>query len=178
MPEPIPACHDVARRRPARFMGAWLAAILLLLLPAAVRADGGKASKRTLADIRNTGTALFSWLVDHIDDEGAGGEGEKEPEIVDWSACPSISYQDLQTLLVPEYIKEVPKTDGWDNELEFCLRKDDLGANHYVVGLRSPGRDGVYEGVEYKRGPFSPGDPDRDIVWIDGFFITWPGEQN
>lgn len=177
MPGLIPACHDVVRRRPARSRGAWLATILLLLLPAAVRADAN-ASKRTLADIRNTGTALFSWLVDHIDDGDVGGEGEKEPAIVDWSACPSISHQELQALLVPEYIKEVPKTDGWDNELEFCLRKDDLGANHYVVGVRSPGRDGVFEGVEYKSGPFTPGDLDRDIVWIDGFFMTWPEAQN
>ncbi len=149
-------------------------AAILLLLPAAVQADDSKALKRTLADIRNTGTALFSWLVDHIDDGDVGGEGEKEPDVVDWSACPSISQQDLQALLVPEYAQEVPKTDGWGNEVEFCLRKDDLGANRYVVGMRSPGRDGAFEGVEYKVGAFSPGDLDRDLVWIDGFFITWP----
>ena len=42
-------------------------------------------------------------------------------------------------------------------------------------GVRSRGRDGVAEGDAYTWGSFPPTEYDRDIVWMNGVFVTWPG---
>jgi hypothetical protein len=76
--------------------------------------------------------------------------------------------------LVPEYINEVPRHDGWGHELELCLEREVLATTH-GAGIRSPGRDGRFEGDGYTAGPFPPAEPDHDVVWMDGFFVAWPG---
>ena len=40
--------------------------------------------------------------------------------------------------------------------------------------IRSAGRDGQFEGDQYTIGAFEVTDYDRDIVWINGFFVRWP----
>lgn len=39
---------------------------------------------------------------------------------------------------------------------------------------RPPGRDGTYSGDSYKVGPFPPDEHDTDVVWADGYFVSWP----
>ena len=78
---------------------------------------------------------------------------------------------------MPEYIAVVPKTDGWGHPLEYCLRTDGALGAQYQLGVRGAGRDGRFEGDAYSTGPFPPTDVDRDVVWIDGFFVTWPERQ-
>ena len=136
-------------------------------------AGNGKAQKRTIADIRNTGTAMFSWLTDQV---GAGAAGqsqtEKEAKTVNLKHYPPISHEELEKLLVPEYIQAIPKTDGWGHPYEFYLNVEDPLAQQ-VLGIRSPGRDGEYSAAEYVVGPFTPESFDEDIVWTDGFFVRW-----
>jgi len=133
-----------------------------------------QAQKRTVADIRNTGTAMFSWLTDQV---GAGAAGqsqtEKGTQTVSLTQYSPISHEELEKLLVPEYIQAIPKTDGWGHPYEFYLNVEDPLAQQ-VLGIRSPGRDGEYSSTDYVVGPFTPESFDEDIVWTDGFFLRWP----
>jgi prepilin-type N-terminal cleavage/methylation domain-containing protein len=125
--------------------------------------------KRTVADIRNTGTAMFSWLTDQVGAAAAGATSST----VDFRDYPPIRSEDLATILVPEYIKEVPLTDGWGNDFDYTLNVDNPMADK-VMAIRSPGRDGFAEADVYTVTGFDPDDFDQDLVWADGFFVRWP----
>jgi|GEM_PF-2231685 len=150
--------------------------------------------KQTIADIRNLGTALFSWLTDQVEATVAEQEAEKKAgngttneapprssaedtgqKTFDIQDNPLVSRDDLEDFLVPKYIAAIPETDAWGNPLEVRLNTDNLMAKT-VMSIRSPGRKGYYAGDEYKAEGFDPTDFDQDIVWIDGFFARWPQE--
>ncbi len=86
--------------------------------------------KRTIADIHHVGTAFMRWH----GKEAHSGE-------IRLSENPSAA--DLTRILVPEYIEEVPLTDGWKYKLEYWVNPD-LGARP-VFRVRSPGADGAFE---------------------------------
>ena len=133
------------------------------------------AMKATIESIRNVGTALYTWAQDQPKAEGSGPAfGE---EAVDWSQCPAISHADAAALLAPKYIAELPENDGWGRPLELCLRRPFLAKGDYMMGVRSAGRDGVFQGTSYAVGAFDPRELDRDTVWIDGYFMTWPQKK-
>jgi hypothetical protein len=134
-------------------------------------AESANPEKRTVADIRNTGTAMFSWLTDEI---GAAAAGQSQvPEPVDLADHVPISHADLARILVPAYIQEVPKLDGWHFPYDFYLNVANPLARH-VMCIRSPGRDRAFSGTIYTAGAFDPGSYDEDIVWADGYFVRWP----
>lgn len=136
-------------------------------------ADPDLAKQRqTMADIRNLGTALFSWLTDQM---GAGAAGKTET--VDLKTYPAITTAELEKLLVPDYIRAVPKTDAWGHPYEVRLNVKNLTAEK-VMSIRSPGRDGKYSGDVYPNAGFKATDYDQDIVWADGFFLRFPERQN
>lgn len=137
--------------------------------------------KSTVADIRNIGTAMMSWLIDQVSNEHAGPQPTVagpvawevlNPKSQQLSAYHEISLEDLEELLVPLYIQEIPRTDGWGNPYEFALNQGLRAAN--ILGVRSSGRDGTFEEGPYTPSSFSSEDYDPDIVWNDGFFIRWP----
>lgn len=167
--------------------------------------------KRTVADIRNVGTATFSWLTDQVGTgpqspqnlKGLAGLDRHRLEIplsdeeqatyvvmlqdapatpqatddtgpaVDLKDYKMISLAEATKLLVPQYIQSVPEVDGWGHPYEFYVNVDDVLAQQ-VMAIRSPGRDGKFEGLRYKVQSFTRDDFDRDIVWADGFFVAWP----
>jgi hypothetical protein len=134
----------------------------------------GDAARATVAALRNVGTAMMAWTTDAVDTLPMASEKTAgDPRRIDWSRCTRISYDDLRLLLVDEYIAEIPRQDGWGHDLEFCLERQAIREAYYA-GVRSPGRDGSFEGDEYSNGPFPHAEPDRDVVWMDGFFVTWP----
>ena len=119
----------------------------------------------TIKHIRNTGTAMFSWLTDQV---GAGAAGAQQ---IDLEAYPKITHQDLEKILVPSYLESLPEVDGWGNAYEYRLNvKDTLAQN--VMSIRSAGRDGVFSD-KYTGLKYPPKDLDQDLVWIDGFFAGW-----
>lgn len=143
------------------------------------RFDDREAQKRAVSEIRSTGTAMVSWQTDRL--SGALHPAEivlvadrKRPSI-DWRKCPTISLVELREELVPRYIHWIPDRDPWGRPYEFCL---DRGAfdRTVLVGIRSAGRDRVFETDVYTIGPFDPDDFDQDIVWVDGNFVRWPQE--
>jgi hypothetical protein len=178
-----------------------LAVALIAPIPSLAAAGGEKpapapteinAQKRTVADIRNVGTALFSWLTDQVDTDSTPGEpviGEcttpdtpAAPEAAakeekrmeaDVRDIPEISWEELTRILVPEYLKEVPRTDGWGNPYEYRLNTANVYA-HQVMAIRSGGADGFTSGDVYSIAGFDPGSLDEDLVWMDGFFVRWP----
>jgi len=137
-------------------------------------ANDWEAQKRTVADIRDTGTAMFSWLTDQVGAAAAGqSQTEKEPSTVDLKRYSRVSREQLEKILVPEYTRKVPATDGWGHPLEYYLNTENPMAPQ-VMSIRSPGRDGRFSAGRYTVSAFDPGDFDEDIVWADGYFARWP----
>jgi len=143
----------------------------------APKPDDNARVKETMQQIRDAGTAMFSWVTDAVSPEDKARPTATTPEDYDWSRCPAISHDELAALLVPHYIKELPSTDAWGRPLEFCLDRKPTTSHHLVAGIRSSGRDGSFEGTVYQPGAFPAQDTDRDLVWIDGYFITWPSRD-
>lgn len=134
----------------------------------------GEAQKRTVADLRNTGTAMFSWLTDQV---GAAAAGQAQTgsgiQMVYLQQYTPISHKELERILVPQYLQAVPETDGWGHAYEFYLNAANV-TSAQVMSIRSSGRDGRFSATDYSVSPFAPTDFDQDIVWADGFFIRWP----
>jgi hypothetical protein len=144
--------------------------------------------RQTVADIRNLGKALSTWLTDQIAGAVAEREAERaasgEPPPQDDAAGnkkktvniqdnPEISRDDLEDSLVPQYLAQIPENDAWGNPYEVRVNTDNLMART-VISIRSPGRKGYYAGDVYKIEGFDPTDFDQDIVWVDGAFVRWP----
>ena len=142
------------------------------LAPPPGQEDDRYHQRQTIADIRNTGTAMFSWLTDQV---GAAAAGQSATE-VDLRDYPSISPENLSTILVPVYLQAVPKLDGWEHSYEYALNVANPLARN-VMAIRSPGRDGFTDGDVYTVTSFIPEDYGQDIVWADGFFVRWPQKQ-
>jgi hypothetical protein len=141
--------------------------------------DDAAALKATVKDLRDVGTAMFSWLTDQVAAAAAAPAtppAPANPVTLDVGGYPLISVDDLRQVLVPEYIAELPERDGWGHPFEFHLNRASL-MGEKVMLIRSPGRDGKFETDEYKIGPYEPTAYERDLVWADGYFITWPGPQ-
>ena len=135
------------------------------------------AQRRTVADMRNVGTAMFSWLTDQVSAAAAGQSQVPEPQRVNLSDYPEISHADLTTILTPLYLQTVPEIDGWGSPYEMGLNVENPLAQQ-VMSLRSPGRDGFFDGDSYVITSFEPTAYDEDIVWADGFFVRWPQQTS
>ncbi len=146
-----------------------------LVLPAALAAQDPEPHPHevSVAAVRNAGTLLMSWVIANTT---ATEESTEEAATTEyrWSSCPPISYEDVRELLDVRRADQFPSTDGWGNDLEYCLRSEDLGATGHVVGVRSPGRDGDFDSDTYQLGSFATAETDRDTVWMDGVFVAWP----
>jgi hypothetical protein len=150
-------------------------------------AESAQAQRRTVDDIRNVGTAMFSWLTDQVNDDTVEGSSDPETdsacvpadaevghcELVHFDKIPPISHQELTKILVPKYIAVIPEKDAWGNPYEFRFNWKHI-YNKNVMAIRSAGSDKTFSGNSYKVGSFEPIDTDQDIVWMDAFFVRWP----
>jgi hypothetical protein len=135
--------------------------------------DDGEAQKQTVTDVRNIGTAMFSWLTDEV---SAAAAGQSQTQRIDIAQYSSITRQALQGILVPQYLQTLPEADGWGHSYDFYLNTSNPLAPN-VMSIRSPGRDGRFSATTYSIGPFAAQSFDEDIVWSDGFFVRWPQTQ-
>jgi hypothetical protein len=110
--------------------------------------------RRTMNDIRSLATALEAYAIDH-------------------NAYPSTgaAWVDAITLtdkLLPDYIRTLPATDGWDNPLRVWT-----DGEHYRIV--SPGKDGAVS-AEWSGQVESTVTTDfgADIVYGDGEFLVYP----
>ena len=140
--------------------------IAALLIPNFLDALQKAKQKRTVADIRNMGTAMFSWLTDQVGASAAGAT-------VNMSSYVSITRDNLSSALVSQYIQDIPSADGWKGNYAFFLDTANPLARS-VMAIGSGGRNKSAVTGSYTVGAFDPTDYDQDIVWADGFFVRWP----
>ncbi|HEY8019778.1 MAG TPA: prepilin-type N-terminal cleavage/methylation domain-containing protein [Thermoanaerobaculia bacterium] len=144
--------------------------IAALLIPNFLDALQKAKQKRTVADMRNAGTALFSWLTDQV---GAAAAGQATTTVDLGVYKGKTDGSNLVTLLVPQYLQSVPELDGWKHPFEYYVDAGNPLAKQ-VMAIRSYGRDNSPAGNPYTVTSFDPTDYDQDIVWADGFFVRWP----
>src|SRR3954469_2689067 len=83
--------------------------IAALLIPNFLDALQKAKQKRTVADIRNTGTAMFSWLTDQVGAAVAGPGGS----VVDLGSYGGVvAIATMSSVLPPQYLQSVPVLDG------------------------------------------------------------------
>ena len=144
--------------------------IAALLIPNFLDALQKAKQKRTVADIRNTGTAMFSWLTDQV---GAAAAGASAADVNLTSYGTKLTAAQVNSVLVPQYMQEVPGADGWKTPYDYYLNTANPLASQ-VMAIRSLGRDKTASGTTYTVTSFDPTDYNQDIVWADGFFVRWP----
>ncbi len=155
--------------------------IAAILIPNLLDALQKAKQKRTVADMRNTGTAWMSWLTDQV---GAASAGAGKT----WKGggTSNQTYGQVFTYLHPSdtffYMQEVPQEDGWKYAFGFGKNPNLLDSN--VLVICSGGRDGTSmadgtcSGATHDVAPFIATNYNHDIVWADGYFVQWPGQVN
>ena len=147
--------------------------IAALLIPNFLDALQKAKQKRTVADVRNTGTAMFSWLTDQV---GAAAAGAAATDVALGSYGGRTDGSTIASILVPQYMQEVPNVDGWKTAYDYYL-KTAAPLDPQVMAIRSQGRNKTKEGDDYSVTSFDPTDYNQDIVWADGFFVRWPQKR-
>ena len=151
--------------------------IAAILIPNFLDSLQKAKQKRTMGDVRDSGTAWFAWLTDQYGAAAAAGATPSK-----YSMPPTVTYTTVKDDLVPQYIQELPENDAWGNALVWCRQAtDDLLTEPNVMAIGSPGRDGAAVRAtcdsEVDSGAFAPTDYDQDIVWADGFFVAYPQKE-
>jgi prepilin-type N-terminal cleavage/methylation domain-containing protein len=145
--------------------------IAALLIPNFLDALQKAKQKRTVADMRNTGTAMFSWLTDQV---GAAAAGASNSNVNLSSYGGTVAIATMASILTPQYLQDIPTLDGWKHDYEYYLNTANPLAQN-VMAVRSFGRNGTNDGgPSYTVTSFEPTNYDQDIVWADGFFVRWP----
>jgi len=148
--------------------------IASMLIPNFLDAMQKAKQKRTMADVRITGTAMFSWLTDQV---GAAAAGQANSNVDIGSYGTLRTPAALGSLLSPHYLQNVPPIDGWKFPYEYYLKTGALVHERQVMLIRSRGRDKAYEAASYSVTSFDSTDYDEDIVWADGFMVRWPSPK-
>ncbi len=151
--------------------------IAAILIPNLLDALQKAKQKRTVADMRNTGTAWMSWLTDQVGAASAGAG-----KTWDGTSTKTVSYPQIFGYLHPSdsffYMQEVPQYDGWRYSFQFG-KNDNLLASNVLV-ICSGGRNGTIDpacfGQSHDVAPFVATDYNQDIIWADGYFVKWPGQ--
>lgn len=155
--------------------------IAAILIPNLIDALQKAKQKRTVSDVRNTGTSWMSWLTDQVSAAAAGGQPYNGGD----AGFTTRNYSDVQDWLNPTadasffYMQEVPEVDGWKNNYVFARSDNLLAAN--VLAICSKGRDGMDDNAACEAnqpgtdtGAFIATNYDHDIMWGDGYFVKVP----
>lgn len=133
------------------------------------------------AEIRNVGTAMFTWLTDQPQDAAPAelirtgtsfGVTQKDGTVATYEV---VATQELARLLVPSYLAALPTEDPWGYPYEYAVNPDYLHSGA-VLAIRSAGGDSVFQDRPYVVGQFEPTNWVEDFVWADGFVIRWPAQ--
>jgi len=152
--------------------------IAAILIPNLIDALQKAKQKRTVADMRNTGTAYMAYVTDAASAAAAGAAAAT------WNAgnYTARTYATVYAILVPSatffYMEKPPQNDGWKNPYVFGNNANVLG--NQVFGVGSGGNATIPAnfaalGTAVVVGPFTPTDYAQNIIWADGFFVRWPG---
>jgi type II secretion system protein G len=142
--------------------------IAAIAVPNLMTAIERSRQKRTMADMRSIATAWEARNVEMGRFNAAGSEVAGISNLV--------NVDDLYTALAPTYIKIMPRTDGWNHQLE--LYTDQPWANTApaaAYAIISPGRDGRFS-TNATTGATT--NFDCDIIYSNGSFLQYPEGQN
>jgi len=129
-----------------------------IAIPNLIAALNRAKQKRTMADIRAIATAWEARAVE---------VGVYSPA-ANWELCceESLNEADLDGMLVPTFIKDVARLDGWSSVYDFATNVD---GSSYMI--RSYGRGGTPD-TDLVGGATSRFD--CDIVFSNGTFVQYP----
>jgi prepilin-type N-terminal cleavage/methylation domain-containing protein len=144
-----------------------------MLIPNLLDAMQKAKQKRTLADMRITGTAMFAWLSDEVG-AAAAGAAATQISVGDYATGALTSSTGIASVLTPQYTQAVPTLDGWKTPYLYRLKTGANVGDRQVMLIGSGGRDRNTPGGTYTAAGFDPTDYDQDIIWADGFFARWP----
>ena len=160
--------------------------IAALLIPNFLESLQKAKQKRTMADARNAGTAMMTWLTD----EGGAAAAGYTVNMATWSSGDGWEddYGTIANVLQPRYVQSLPMLDGWKFGFCYSLRTGNpLALNVMAVwsgGRRDTGTTGTActtwpsAIVPTTSGPYDPTSYDSDILWAEGSFVTWPEKVN
>lgn len=149
--------------------------IAAILIPNLLDALQKAKQKRTVADMRNTGTAWMSWLTDQVGAASAGAS-----KTYDASDYTSIGYSTLFGYMNQSstffYMQEVPEFDGWNGAYAYAIDYDLVQSSVMIIcsGGRGQSMTGDTCKSTWTVNAFIATDYDQDIVWADGYFVRWP----
>jgi general secretion pathway protein G len=143
--------------------------IATILIPNLLIALQKAKQKRTMAQIAETGKAMTKYFLDEVAGAAAGA-AETTFDLTDYG--PPVTVDDLNALLVPNYIGLVEAHDAWGNDLEYYLQPENIDLAN-AMAIRSPASDGAFDAT-YTPGPFKVTQFQEDLVWADGNFVRWP----
>jgi len=130
--------------------------IAAIAIPNLLTAMQRSKQKRTMADMRSIATAVEAYAVDHNTYPPAGS-----------------SMDDVESLVTPTYIREMPKVDGWNQPFRYhCLAPEEQRCVDYA--FQSAGKDGVFEYLPYDLEPEATTRFECDIVYAGGQFVWYP----
>ncbi len=144
--------------------------IAVILIPNFLDAINKARQKRTMQDMKETGTAMMSWLSDNVSSSAAGASGPSF-DVGSWQGTSDLAA--IRQALVPSYIQEIKDRDGWKHS--YTYRLDLLNPQRQQIMLiGSGGFDGNAVSGTYAIGSFDPTDYKQDLVWADGGFLRRP----
>jgi hypothetical protein len=160
-----------------------LATLRLLAPPPARPATSGSEPARppeaaataettAMKDLRNVGTAMYSWYMDQAPRRHKTGKASV-PAAEDVTKVPQITRAALEKLLVPKYIKAIPENDPWGHAYEYRLSQDPDAEEAMAIRSAGAGPGGTFTGDVYHVGAIAPADTARNLVWKDGYFVRW-----
>lgn len=140
-----------------------------MLIPNLLDALQKAKQKRTVGDMLILGTAMMSWLTDEGSAAAAGAPSSSPFP----TGYVEVTANELRSLLVSQYVQEIPERDGWKNYYDFYINTEDP-LSFRVMAIHSYGRDNQPEIGPFTVSSFDPTDYNRDIIWTDGYFVRWP----
>ncbi len=153
--------------------------IAAILIPNLIDALQKAKQKRTVADMRNVGTAMMSWVTDAA---SAGAAGALQWDSNNYT---NMTFAALESTLHPTgstffYMESPPAKDGWKHDYLYGFNTAGNVLASQVFAIGSFGNDGTDGGSitdlgTPTAGPFTPTDYAQNIIWADGFFVRWPG---
>ena len=137
-----------------------LGIVAAIAIPNLLTAMQRSKQKRTMADMRSVATALEAYAVDQKSYPRVGTLAE------------------LQPILTPTYIRELPLMDGWAAPIRYECRSsvsEDSAAPCDSYWLSSGGRDGTSETDDPTFViPQTTVNFDCDIIYANGEFVQYP----
>lgn len=116
--------------------------------------------KKTMVDMRSIASA---WEARHVDVSGYLPAGQATSFA--WPATVALDWEDMQAILKPTYLRDVPQKDAWGHALQFR-------ADNSTYYIRSAGKGGEFEADTYAT--IQTKYFECDIIYGNGVFLVHP----